>query len=132
MQLPLQRRLRGLEVKEGGRVATARKGAKGVVAVANDSGGTLATQGGQLASLGQEHGEKDEERRGQEAVGQPGLSIILAAGSERTDPAGDPNRQRETDRQTDEGRLPIVVPNTARPDRQTSYRHQQRSRVSGI
>lgn len=79
-------------MKEGGRVAAAGKGAKGVVAVTNDSGGTLATQGGQLASFGQEHREKDEERSGQEAVGQPGLSVVFAAGSERTDPAGNPNR----------------------------------------
>jgi len=92
MQLPLQRRLRGLEVKEGGRVAAAGKRAEGIVTIANDSGRTLATQSGQLASLRQEHREEDEERRGQEAVSQPGLSIVLAAGSERTDPAGDPNR----------------------------------------
>lgn len=132
MHLPLQGRLRGLEVKEGGRVAAARKRAEAVVAIANDSGRTLATQSGQLASLRQKHGEKDEERRGQEAVGQPGLSIVLAAGSERTDPAGDPNRQRETNRQTDESRLPIIVPDTSCSYSQASYCHQECSGIPGI
>lgn len=123
MHLPLEGRFRGLEVKEGGRVATARQGAEGVVAIANDRGGPFAAQGGQLASLRQKHREEDEERRGEQAVGQPGLTIALAAGRERADPAGDPNRQREADRQADEGRLPIIVPDTPRADRQTCHCH---------
>lgn len=117
MHLSLQGRLRGLEVKEGRRVTATGEGTEGVVAIANDCGGPFATQGGQLASLRQKHREEDEERRGEQAVGQPSFSIALAAGRECADPAGDPNRQRETDCQTDEGRFPIIVPNAPRPDR---------------
>jgi len=117
MHLPLQGRFRGLKVEERGRVSASRERAESVVAVANDGRGTLATQGGQLATLGQEHGEEDEERRGQQTVSQPGLPITLAGGHERSDPAGDPNRQREADSKTDEGCLSIVVLDTARPDR---------------
>lgn len=117
MHLPLQGRLRGLEVKEGGRVAAAGEGTEGVVAIADDRGWTFATQGGQLPALRQEHREEDEERRGEQAVGQPGLAVALAAGREGADAAGDPDRQREADRQADEGRLPIVVPDAPRTNR---------------
>jgi len=92
MHLPLQRCLRGFEVEEGGRVAAARERAEGVIAIANDCGGPFATQGSQLASLRQKHRKEDEERRGEQTVGQPGLSIALVAGHERADPAGDPDR----------------------------------------
>lgn len=85
--------------------------------IANDRGGPFATQCGQLASLRQKHREEDEERRGEKAVGQTGLSIALATGRKRADPAGDPDRQREADRQADEGRFPIIVPDAPRTDR---------------
>lgn len=129
MHLPLQGRFRGLEVEEGGRVAASGEGTEGVVAVADDGGRPFATERGQLASLRQEHGEEDEERRGQQTVGQPGLAVVLAAGRERADRAGDPDRQREADRQADEGRLAIIVPDAARPHRQTGHCHQQHSGI---
>jgi len=132
MHLPLQGRFRGLKMEERRRVSASRKRAESVVAVANDGRGPFATQGGQLASLGQEHGEEDEERRGQQTVGQPGFPVTLTGGHERSDPAGDPNRQREADRETDEGCLSIVVLDAARPDGQTNHSHQQRSGISGI
>jgi len=117
MHLPLQGRFRGLEVEEGGRVAAAGKGTEGVVVVANNGGGPFATKRGQLASFRQEHGEENEERRGQQTISQPGLPVVLVAGCERADRAADPDRQREADRQADEGRLAIIVSDTARPYR---------------